>query len=383
MSKSYLDFIKQNYGDKKFSHLMKKNKLENYLYYFSLKENVRLDSPTIVGLDITSKCNLSCKHCFIGERGYKDELNTKEIQNLLLTLKDMGTYQVYIMGGEPFCREDIMEIIEFIKSLNMTLSVNTNATLIKKEHCKKLSKMLNNDTDWIQISLDGAKSQTHDFIRNSNVFNIVIDNIKMMAQYNIPIRVNTVVTNINIDELSDIYKLCTQIGVQRINFNPLYPFKRETLFVTPSNKDYIKAFEKVLEVHEKLNKPIFIQQDPICIPYTVEEFKEFFDKSSEIVPTLNCRAGLYSFELDPEGNVYPCTFMHQDKFCAGNIRDEDIKNIWKDDRRWTTILLKRYEGYICEECNFVKKCKGGCMAAAYDCFNDINTPDPRCNLVEY
>jgi len=76
MSKSYLDFIKQNYGDKKFSHLMKKNKLENYLYYFSLKENVRLDSPTIVGLDITSKCNLSCK------RNTKSIINFKGYGNI-------------------------------------------------------------------------------------------------------------------------------------------------------------------------------------------------------------------------------------------------------------------------------------------------------------
>ncbi|SHH95254.1 radical SAM additional 4Fe4S-binding SPASM domain-containing protein [Clostridium collagenovorans DSM 3089] len=377
----YLNYIINNGIEAESNKLNKKMKLENLLYVLSIRSKIRLDSPTIVGLDITSKCNLKCKHCFIGNRSLENELNTDEIMRFLKKIKQMGTYQVYIMGGEPFCRKDMVEIIKYIKKLGMTISINTNALLISEEDCKELSSILDPECDWIQVSLDGAKPETHDYIRNKQVFNTVINKIKMLTENNISVRVNTVVTKVNLNELKDIYNLCYKLGVKRLNYNPLYPFKGDEYKLSvPSDKEYIKAFEEVLEFHESLSKPVFIQQDPICIPYKVSEFEESMRRDIDKLPIMNCRAGIYSFEMDPIGNVYPCTFMHNDDFFAGNIRETDIEEIWKDDSRWTTILSRNYNNTVCGDCEFIDKCKGGCMAAAHDYYGDINNNDPRCNL---
>lgn len=381
MSTKYLEYISSYNEVNRNLRFNKKTRLENILYALSIRSKVRLDSPTIVGLDITSMCNLRCKHCFIGERYMDNELSTEEIKNLLTQVKNMGTYQIYIMGGEPFCRRDLLEIVRYIKYLNMTISINTNALMISKEDCDELASLLDPDTDWLQISLDGACAETNDYIRNSRVFHKVIEKIKMMTTSGITTRVNTVVTRSNIGELHEIYRLCYELGVKRINFNPLYPYKGDNYKLqVPSNDEYIEAFEKVLEVHEALEQPLYIQQDPICIPFSVDLFRDFFTKNLDKSPVTNCRAGLYSFELDPVGNVFPCTFMHHKQFCAGNIREESIEKIWRDDSRWTTILSKKYGDTYCSGCTFVDKCKGGCIAAAYDYYGNINQNDPRCSL---
>ena len=134
----YWNLWEERMADEVYKKAHSKIRLENILYYYAMKEHVRLDAPTIVGLDITSKCNLHCKHCFQNERVIPNELTSIEWKKVISDLKNMGVYQIYIMGGEPFIKEDIFEILEYVKNAGMTLSINTNATLISPQMAKKI-----------------------------------------------------------------------------------------------------------------------------------------------------------------------------------------------------------------------------------------------------
>ena len=71
--------------------------------------------------------------------------------------------------------------------------------------------------------------------------------------------------------------------------------------------------------------------------------------------------------------------MHYPKYKAGNVRKESIEEIWKDDSRWITMLDKQeHLNHICKECEYVEKCKGGCIAAGMDTGTGIGGGDPRC-----
>lgn len=161
----YLDYLNSKNDNGKYEKVRSKVRLENILYYFAVEDGVRLDAPTIVGLDITSKCNLKCKHCFQNERILHNELKEKEWIRVIHELRDMKVYQIYIMGGEPFLRSDIISILKEIKKYNMTLSINTNATLITTQTADELSRILDPRFDYIQVSLDGATKEINDSIR--------------------------------------------------------------------------------------------------------------------------------------------------------------------------------------------------------------------------
>lgn len=375
-------YLTTNTSSESFNRLRRKNKLEDVLQSLALHEHVRLSSPTLVGLDVTSRCNMRCAHCFLGDRHIEDELNTNDITELIDQLKDMDVYQIYIMGGEPFLRKDMMQIIEHVKGSRMTISINTNATLI--EDASELSKMLNPMTDWIQISLDGACAETHDKLRGNGSFQLVCKKIEMLTKSGVVVRINTVVTENNIEELESIYKICHELGVSKLSFNPLYPYKRVSGVKSPSNEQYINEFTKVVLLHYEMDEPLSLEQDPFTIPYSFDRFDRLFNETgTKGIPRFSCRAGLYSCEIDPMGNVYPCTFMHDEAFCAGNIKQNRFKEIWLDESKWTTIFDKDYKkNPYCVKCKYGELCKGGCIAAGYDCFNNKDYPDPRCLKVE-
>jgi radical SAM protein with 4Fe4S-binding SPASM domain len=370
------DILPQNADNER---VFNKYKLEELLYCYALKNNMRLDSPTIVGLDITRKCNLKCKHCFVTRSDYSNELSTEEIFKLLNDLKEMNVYQIYIMGGEPFCRDDIIDIIKHIKSLQMTVSINTNGTLITEEQVSILSNIFNIYTDWVQVSLDGAKAETHDSIRKKGAFDTTISNIKKLCENKVPIRINMVVSDFNIKEMVDVYKLASVLGINRINFNPIYTYKNNTDYRMPTFDEYFNAFEDVLRYHYEIESPIIIQQDPLCIPFSHSQLEKYYLNNELIIPQFNCRAGIYSFEVDPAGKVYPCSFLHGEEFLAGDIRKNSISEIWTNNANWENTILSKRKNGKCSNCTFFERCLGGCIAASYDFTGDICMPDPRCN----
>ena len=118
-------------------------------------------------LFVTSRCNSNCRTCF-----YHNELNSNqdmtfdEIKKMSETSPNFD--KLWLSGGEPFLREDLVEIITLFYNNNNARVINlpTNGLLTKKidvgvgrllKECPELSIHLN-------FSLDGI-GKTHDEIR--------------------------------------------------------------------------------------------------------------------------------------------------------------------------------------------------------------------------
>ena len=98
----------------------------------------------------------------------------------------------------------LLQILEAVKNAGMTLSINTNATLITPRIAERLSRILDPRTDYIQISLDGASREINDDIRGTGQFDIAIRQIKLLKENKISVRVNTVINNSNFCEMTEL-----------------------------------------------------------------------------------------------------------------------------------------------------------------------------------
>ena len=91
--------------------------------------------PVRVNLLVTKFCNLSCFYCYA-----EDILNKKDVPEFSLEdLKDIidqvyesGCRWINILGGEPLLRNDIEEIIDYMKQKGMLVEMTTNGYFIKK-----------------------------------------------------------------------------------------------------------------------------------------------------------------------------------------------------------------------------------------------------------
>ena len=89
---------------------------------------VRENIPYAVQIELTSKCNLKCRHCFmVKDKGV--ELSSEEIMAIIDQLVDMGTFYLAFTGGEIFTREDLFEIARHAKRKGFFLTFMTNGTL--------------------------------------------------------------------------------------------------------------------------------------------------------------------------------------------------------------------------------------------------------------
>ena len=80
-----------------------------------------------ITIDVTTKCNLRCKHCRTNEIVH--ELSLDEIKTIVEKCKNFKPRGVFISGGEPLTRSDIADIIKETKKLAPVTILNTNSLL--------------------------------------------------------------------------------------------------------------------------------------------------------------------------------------------------------------------------------------------------------------
>lgn len=108
-------------------------------------------------LQITDRCNLRCKHCYIGETAPK-ELSIKQIIEILKEFEEMQGLRLMITGGEPLLHSNFDALNDVLPGFLIRKVLFTNGLLLSKDLLRGLN------VDEIQISIDGLQ-KGHDSLR--------------------------------------------------------------------------------------------------------------------------------------------------------------------------------------------------------------------------
>lgn len=177
-------------------------------------------------LFVTNRCNLACEHCFYKSNVNKKvcELTVAEIEKIHLSLRNK-IKGVTITGGEPFLRDDIVEICRIFQKNGSVSNINIITNGYMPEMIRsKFKHILENRPEgqqlMITVSLDGFE-RTHDQIRGvQGAYKMVIatiDLLKGLLKENngFTIRVALTLMNLNYNEFIDFYNFVTkELGVQ-------------------------------------------------------------------------------------------------------------------------------------------------------------------------
>ena len=90
-----------------------------------------LSAPVNVTWEITQRCNMHCVHC-LSDAGpaAEDELSTQECRDLVDQMAALNVFQVNVGGGEPFVREDFLDLVSYAHAKGLVTCVSTNGMLI-------------------------------------------------------------------------------------------------------------------------------------------------------------------------------------------------------------------------------------------------------------
>ena len=116
--------------------------------------------PFIIGHLITQKCMCSCPSCLWKHNDYED-VPTEVIKNFYAQAAEEGFLATAFSGGEPFLRQDLGELVKFIKEeADMGILLFTTGWFLEERMDEVLPYI-----DMLLLSLDSARPERHDEIR--------------------------------------------------------------------------------------------------------------------------------------------------------------------------------------------------------------------------
>lgn len=333
--KDILDLCDSEYEREFYDDLLKKLFVIGVL---SFEPEVDIGRPKI-SIDLTSRCNLRCRHC---STAYGDipayDMTFEDLKSIVNWCERNGVTHLTLTGGEIFLLEDIEEKLYWVKEhFSGMIDIITNGTLIRDDQLRVLKDTI----DVVGISLDGYDARSTEKIRGKGVYEKVINLIKKLQDIGIEkISLSMVSTKENIDNADKFKSLCDKLKV--------------------------KCMPRMLCPSGRARK-------------YYQEFKgeEFIidDKLDRLSFRASCMAGYNCMSSFSNGQIQPCAALDNDEYKMGNIENMLSGTLVKPDlTKW--CMVDRIPG--CKDCNVRYFCASSCQKMNDAIYNDEQLRADHC-----
>jgi radical SAM protein with 4Fe4S-binding SPASM domain len=286
-------------------------------------------------LQITDKCNLTCRHCYVGVTNNR-ELTFTQVRRALKEVEEMQGLRVLITGGEPLMHSKFDEINEILPEFFLRKILFTNGLLLSNEVLSRLN------VHEIQISIDGLQD-SHDLIRGKGTFRTAINAIKQSIDKGFEVSVSTMIHSKNLSDFDQLEILLKELGIKewavdvpcasgRLEDNPLFQ-------VTPEQGGKYLAYGYGEGLHSGAKG-------------------------------FGC--GLHLMAVMPDGTAGKCTFYGSTP--AGTIAEGLL-------RCWKRIQPVKLDELKCD-CTYIDACRGGCRFRAELLGDPLGKDLFRCALYQ-
>lgn len=295
--------------------------------------------------ELTYKCNLRCRHCYVAAQEYRKEFSYALACSIIDELKAMGCLYLALSGGEILMREDFFDLASYARRQGFALRLMTNATLIDEAISSKLASL---HPLTVETSIYAADKNLHDAITYTpGSFDKMLQVVTLLKQKNIRVILKFLIMKDNVREFAGVKALAKSLEVE---------FFFDFCVVA-------KIDGSVLPLQYRLNrqgiKDFFVTNN---LPLAENQVGE--DEGL-------CIAGLNNIFITPYLDVYPCIGLNLN---LGNLYQQKLQDIWAHSkelnflRNMRTSDLKR-----CRDCELAGSCSR-CLGMALAEDGDILGP---------
>jgi radical S-adenosyl methionine domain-containing protein 2 len=201
--------------------------------------------PHVINFHITDKCNYHCKYCFA--KFHQQDLPLEDAKRVIdaahnyFAANGIENGRINIAGGEPMLYPHLEEIITYIRSRGMLVSIITNGSRLTADFCERMADLL----DMVGISIDAANHEgnervgrcccgaTPDFAELKKAFDI-------LRQSGVRIKINTVVSKLNLNEdMSPVYEMLRPNKVKFVCVHKVENINGNMGDLVPTAEEYI------------------------------------------------------------------------------------------------------------------------------------------------
>ena len=322
--------------------------------------------PYSGSLELTHRCNLTCRHCYQYSPGLRKELDTGQWVKVMEDLAAAGCLYLNFTGGEPLLREDLPELVRAAVGMGYVLTLQTNAVLLDAAMASMLGGM---PTVRVDVSVYGAMPETHDRLTGMDgSFTIMRRALELLRDNGVPLLLKVTVGDFNLEEVEDIAAMADGMGIKAVFSSIIFPRNdRDPAPIAMRLDD--AGLERFIRFHTRymLDKLGEIM-GPEAKRTAYKDLARYMQKCA-IDPTQTqseyrgyCGGGNTAFAINPYGDVYPCIAF---PLVVGNVQEYDFLEIWKNSPE--LMRLRGKEDVLpedCKECDLLERC-AICMALSY------------------
>ncbi len=194
--------------------------IQDFALWDKLKEK---RTPLSFDLEITARCALDCRHCYINlpagdPVAKRAELTVAEIDTIASEAVELGAVWCLITGGEPLLRSDFADIYLGLKRKGLLVSVFTNATLIDQAHLDLFKRYPPRD---IEVTVYGVTPETYEAVtRRPGSFERFRRGLDLLLGAGIRVRLKAMAIRSNLHEQQAIADFCRAHTKDYFRFDP-------------------------------------------------------------------------------------------------------------------------------------------------------------------
>lgn len=341
------DIAKKIGFSKNYIRLMYKEIEKNLLSKDYYEDNLKLETPIKIQWKITNKCNLRCKHCYLGKLdGF--ELDYEKVMEITDSIINSNVMEVTLSGGECLTYKGIENVIIKFLENDIKVDIFTNALLLQDLLDKIDDKVEDKTKLLFYVSVDGLK-ENHERIRGKNTFDKTINNIKNAIKKGYPVVTNTVINKVNYQDVIELVTMLKLMGVKDVQISNLIVQGNATKDLKIDQKEQLDLKNKLSILYKEHPEFGYIYYSEVPDEDGVRKVYSLSDKKDEFVGNDNwkCTAGIARVTIDPNGKVYCCPFI-KDSY-LGDLNKETLPQIWQNINRYKFLkrLAKENTDRVC------------------------------------
>jgi len=289
--------------------------------------------------ELTSRCNLGCKMCYIrtraGDRAMKaSELSVEQWLDLARQGVDAGMLFLLLTGGEVLVRPDFFDIYEPLTDMGLLITLFTNATLINKRTAERLARRPPNRTE---VTLYGATKATYEAVTGeAGGYDRCIRGIELLRDAGVTLKLKTTLSRLNVHEFDQMRDMADAWG---LGFGASWLLSRRRDLCSNLVEEIRFSAQEAVDIESKdeqavANLRMISEREPA--PMSDDPFY--------------CHAGKSSFVIGPSGDMNVCIDLALPRARPTEV---GLAEAWRQVREFIRTVPQAED---CKSCDLEQYC---------------------------
>jgi radical SAM protein with 4Fe4S-binding SPASM domain len=291
---------------------------------------------TNLHIEIISKCNERCVHCYIPHDNKVSYIEPDLFYDVLEQCKNMRLLHLTLSGGEPMLHKNFCDFLRRCKEYNFSINVLSNLTLLDNKILKEMKVM---PLCGVQVSLYSMDPNIHDAITQmKGSFEKTKNAILKLVENDIPLQISCPIMKQNKNCYEEVIRWAEKYKIQvGDDYGIIARYNHTTqnlscrLSINELRKIIIDRVENDANYLEQIEKEV--------------------EKKKDMTPNdFVCSVCHSSICITDNGDVYPCAGWQS--YVVGNVKETPLNDIWDNSPKVQYLRgLRRKDFAECVQCS--------------------------------